>query len=163
MHMNSTIRLSTGPSRTLFLGDVENLVGRSDPACSDVKAISVAVHKAFGHLEPVCVLASSHYCAPAVWYNWPDARYLVRSGPDGADKRLIQVVEDERVAERFGLVIIGSADGGFADTAAQLASAGVHVIGALGRGRLSRKLQFAVHETVRLPIDWKSLNAAAAA
>jgi hypothetical protein len=57
----------------------------------------------------------------------------------------------------------GSADGDFADTAAQLASAGVHVIGALGRGRLSRKLQFAVREMVRLPIDWNPLDTAVAA
>ncbi len=144
----------------MFLGDIENLAGRPHgPTCSDVEAIAVAVHKVFGHLDPQCVLACAHCNAPAVWYNWPDARYLVRSGPDGADLRLIQVMEDERVAERFDNVIIGSADGIFADSAAQLASTGVHVIGALGRGRLSKKLQFAVRETVRLPIDWKPLDA----
>jgi hypothetical protein len=162
MHMNSTIPLSTGPSRTMFLGDVEALAGKSAPTCSDVKAISVAVHKVFGHLEPVCVLACAHYNAPAIWFHWSGARYLVRSGKDGADKRLIQVVEDERVAERFGIIIIGSSDGIFARTAAQLASAGVYVIGAYGK-QISNKLRLAVHETVRLPIDWKSLNAAAAA
>ena len=147
----------------MFLGDIENLAGRPHgPTCNDVEAIAAAVHKTFGHLDPQCVLACAHCNAPAVWFNWPDARHLVRSGPNGADLRLIQVVEDERVAERFDTVIIGSADGDFADTAAQLASAGVHVIGALGKGRASKELQLAVREMVRLPIDWKPLDATVA-
>ena len=159
--MNNRSPFSPDPSRTMFLGDIEALAGKSAPTCSDVEAIAVAVHKVFGHLDPVCVLACAHHNAPAVWYHWPDVRYLVRSGKNGADSRLIQVVEEERVAERFETVIIGSSDGIFGRTAAQLASAGVYVIAAYGK-QISNKLRLAVHETVRLPIDWKSLGGTAA-
>jgi len=155
-----SIPLSPDPPRTMFLGDIESLAGKGAPTCSDVEAIADAVYKVFGHLAPVCVLACSHFSAPAVWYHWPAARYLVRSGKNGADSRLIQVVEDEPVAERFQCCIIGSSDGIFSRTAAQLAAAGVHVIAAYGK-QISNKLQLAVHETVRLPIDWKSLGGTA--
>ena len=140
--------------RTQFLGDVENLAGRpTGPTEADVIAIAAAVDRVFGHLDPQSVVACAHRNAPNVWFNWPSARHLVRSGPNGADLCLLEVIDRERVAERFDRVVIGSADGDFAEAAARLASQGVHVIAAIGRGRLASSLKLAVREVVRLPLD----------
>jgi len=143
-----------GRPRTLFLGDIENLAGRpTGPTDGDVVGIAAAVDRAFGHLDPQPVIACAHHNAPRVWFNWPNARHLVRSGPNGADLRLIEVIEEERIGERFDIVIVGSADGDFAEAAAWMAGQGVHVVAAVGRGRVATKLRLAVHVVVRLPID----------
>jgi hypothetical protein len=54
-------------------------------------------------------------------------RYLVRSGPDGADLELLDLIGRERVAERFSCVPIASGDGPFAPPAAALARTGCQV------------------------------------
>ncbi|MGH3282645.1 MAG: NYN domain-containing protein, partial [Trebonia sp.] len=59
--------------------------------------------------------------------GWPHARYRVRSGKDGADLELLDVLEHENVATRFSHVVIGSGDGGFGRAAASLAARGVRI------------------------------------
>ena len=143
--------------RACFLGDIENLAGRpTGPTCDDVRAIAAAVYKTFGHMELHPVVACAHCNAKCVWFNWPEARRLVRSGPDGADLCLLDVIANERIAERFGTVIIGSADHIFSEAAARLAAQGTRVVAAIGHGKLSPKLRMAVHDVVRLPLDWHS-------
>ena len=143
--------------RACFLGDIENLAGRpTGPTCDDVRAIVAAVYKTFGHMELHPVVACAHCNAKCVWFNWPEARRLVRSGPDGADLCLLDVIANERIAERFGTVIIGSADHIFSEAAAHLAAQGTRVVAAIGHGRISSKLRMAVHDVVRLPLDWHS-------
>ena len=143
--------------RACFLGDIENLAGRpTGPTGDDVRAIAAAVYKTFGHMELHPVVACAHINAKSVWFNWPEARFLVRSGPDGADLCLLDVIANERIAERFGTVIIGSADHIFSEAAARLAAQGTRVVAAIGHGRISSKLRMAVHDVVRLPLDWHS-------
>ena len=143
--------------RACFLGDIENLAGRpTGPTCDDVRTIAAAVYKTFGHMELHPVVACAHCNAKCVWFNWPEARRLVRSGPDGADLCLLDVVANERIAERFETVIIGSADHIFSEAAAHLAAQGTRVVAAIGHGRISSKLRMAVHDVVRLPLDWHS-------
>ncbi len=143
--------------RACFLGDIENLAGRpTGPTCDDVRDIAAAVYKTFGHMELHPVVACAHCNAKCVWFNWPEARRLVRSGPDGADICLLDVIANERIAERFGTVIIGSGDNIFSEAAARLAAQGTRVVAAIGHGRISSKLRMAVHDVVRLPLDWHS-------
>ena len=66
--------------------------------------------------------------------GWPHARYRVRSGPDGADLALLDVLRHENVAQRFTHVAIGSGDHLFAEEAAHLAAHGVWVT-VVGQGR----------------------------
>ena len=140
--------------RACFLGDIENLAGRpTGPTCDDVRTIAAAVYKTFGHMELHPVVACAHCNAAPVWFNWPEARRLVRSGPDGADLCLLDVVANERIAERFETVIIGSADHIFSEAAAHLAARGTRVVAAIGHGRISPELQMAVHDVVRLPLE----------
>ena len=151
-------RTLIGPNpRACFLGDIENLAGRpTGPTCDDVRTIAAAVYKTFGHMELHPVVACAHRNAKCVWFNWPEARRLVRSGPDGADLCLLDVIANERIAERFETVIIGSGDNIFSEAAARLATQGTRVIAAIGHGGLSSKLRMAVHDVVRLPLDWQT-------
>ncbi|MCT9934872.1 hypothetical protein N5079_32165 [Planotetraspora sp. A-T 1434] len=84
------------------------------------------------------------------------ARFLTRSGPDGADSALAEMAVSDRVDLRFERVVIGSGDGYFADLASWLAAAGVHVTVVTRSGRLSWRLYAATS-------DITYLNAALAA
>lgn len=134
--------------RVLHLVDVENLAGTGGFSQTD----AVRIHEAYVQVAPhgavdQIVLATSHHAALPAWRGWPEtARRLVRSGPDGADLALLEVLERESVASRFGHVVIGSGDGIFAFEAARLQAAGVNVTVVTRRGALSRRLRFAVRD-----------------
>jgi hypothetical protein len=93
------------------------------------------------------VIATSHHSAAAAWFAWPAAaRRLVRSGPDGADLALLEVLEHENVARRYDLIVIGSGDAIFALPAAKLQEAGATVVVVSRRSALSRRLRLAVRD-----------------
>jgi hypothetical protein len=83
-------------------------------------------------------VASSHLTLLNAALGWPDARYRVRSGPDGADLALLDVLWHENVAQRFTHVAIGSGDHLFAEEAAHLAAQGVWVT-VVSRGPACRR------------------------
>ena len=90
-----------GRNRTLALVDVENLVGAPNLGPAGVREVVSAVHSEFGtfgnsSLYPV--VGCSHFNAGVVMFNWPGARVVLGSGPDGADLALIDVVKSENVA-----------------------------------------------------------------
>ena len=70
------------------------------------------------------VMASSRLGFLNAALGWPHARYRVRSGPNGADHELLDVLEHEDVAARFSHVVIGSGDWRFSRAAVSLARAG---------------------------------------
>ena len=114
--------------RSLHLVDVENLLGSTRFTAHDVTA-SATAYAAVASVAPhdLVVVSSSHFTAPATWFGWGSARRIVRSGPDGADLALIEILVTENVAARFDRVVIASGDGIFADAAAQLQQAKVAV------------------------------------
>jgi hypothetical protein len=133
--------------RSLHLVDVENLLGGTAFAEHDVAALACAYRRsaAIGPSDPV-IVASSHHTAPAVWFGWGDARRLVRSGSDGADLALLDVIEHENVAARFQRIVIGSGDGIFAFPAAALQRAGVAVTVVSQPEFLSNRLRLAARD-----------------
>ena len=141
-------------TRSIFLGDIENLAWDKQAntlTLPSIRTISDAVSIKLQEYSPLEVLASSHYFAKQIWFAWGrTTRRLLGSGPDGADKALLDLVNNEKLHERFDTVIIGSGDGIFTKVATELASRKVHVIAAYGNGRLSKELQLAVHETIEL-------------
>ena len=151
MELNTT-EIKT--NRAILLADIENLVGSGDkPSPSEIQGIITSLDDAFSYLNYQPVVASSHRSASVVWFSWPKARKLVRSGPDGADLELLSVLEDEPIVGRYDTVIIGSGDHIFTNSVARLASKGLRIIAAVGRGEISRKLQMAVHEVVNLELS----------
>ncbi len=71
---------------------------------------------------------------------------VVRSGPDGADLALVEIVEMEDVAVRFDRIVIASGDGIFAHPAAQLQASGVAVTVVSRPDALSRQLKLAARD-----------------
>jgi len=114
------------PARRLHLVDIENLADDSLPTLSQVREAQglYADCLAFGAMDQVEV-ASSHLTLVNAALGWPHGHYRVRSGPDGADLALLDVLRHENVAGRFMYVAIGSGDHLFAEEAAHLAAQGV--------------------------------------
>jgi len=83
-----------------------------------------------------------------VAFEWPGARHLRRSGHDGADLALIEILTGESVAERFAAVIVASGDGLFAGPVARLGADGVVVTVVANRRSLSRQLALAARRLV---------------
>jgi hypothetical protein len=153
-------RHPTRAPRALHLLDIENLVGGARFSAAD----AAALRRRYGAVvaigpEDLIVMATSHYAAPVAWFAWQNVRRVVRSGPDGADLALIEVLETERVAERFEEVIIASGDGIFTEPSARLQAAGCHVTIVYQPGTLSRRLAFAVRDRISLPVDRISVPA----
>ena len=106
---------------------------------------------AFGADDQV-VMAASHLALLNAALGWPHARYRVRSGPDGADLELLDVLLHEDVAGRFTHVVIGSGDGVFGQAAAGLATLGVRVTVVSRRDSLSAGLARAAQDVVYLDV-----------
>jgi hypothetical protein len=134
--------------RVLHLIDVENIVG----SASFSRELAGAARLAYDDAAPagavnIIVIATSHHAAPEAWFAWPEtARRLVRSGRDGADLALIDVISMERIAQRFDQVVIGSGDRIFAFPAARIQAAGCPVTVVTRRESLSRELRLAVRD-----------------
>jgi NYN domain len=116
------------PERSLHVVDIENLAGAAVPSL----ALAAEVQgRYFARLDlgmdDQVVMAASHLGLLDAARAWPHARYRVRSGKDGADLELIDVLEHENVAARFSHVVIGSGDGIFGRSAASLAARGVRI------------------------------------
>jgi hypothetical protein len=92
--------------------------------------------------------ACSHLTLLNAALGWPRARYLVRSGPNGADLALLDVIRCENVIDRFTHVVIGSGDGAFAAATASLTAAGATVTVVSRRYSLSNRLRLAAHNVV---------------
>ncbi|WP_406357313.1 hypothetical protein OHB56_33120 [Streptomyces sp. NBC_01635] len=119
------------PDRTLYLIDIENMACSCDLTVSRVAQICARIRAA---IEPVpgdhTVIAASHYNASAAFFGWKGGvQRLARSGKDGADAALLEVVEDTAwTAARYARVVIASGDHAFAYAVAGLKVAGCEVI-----------------------------------
>jgi len=126
------------PDRALHVVDIENLAGAAVPSLALVSEVQLRYLAclSFG-VDDQVVLAASHLALLNAGLGWPHARYRVRSGKNGADLELIDVLEHENVATRFSHVVIGSGDGRFGGAAASLAARGVRITVVSRRGSLS--------------------------
>lgn len=142
-------RRSAYPARALHLIDIENLAGAGSPDPGQVRELHALYHRqvGLGAMDQV-VVASGQLMIRNAGDCWPGARYLVRSGPDGADLELLAVIERERVAERFTNVMIASGDGIFTTAAVCLAAAGCRVTVISRRAALSKRLALAAGSNV---------------
>jgi hypothetical protein len=134
-------RRSPYPARSLHLVDIENLAGTGRPEPGQVGELYCLYRLRVGlaTMDQV-VVALSEFTVRNVGGCWPGARYLVRSGPNGAALELLAVIEQEHVTERFANVIIASGDGTFTAAAASLAAVGCAVMVISRRGALSNQL-----------------------
>jgi hypothetical protein len=135
--------------RAIHLVDIENLIGLARPALADV----AACHDAYRPLirgHDLVVVACNHGAFPAVAWGWPNARRLMRSGENGADHALLEVLTHERVEERFRTIVVASGDGIFTEAVARLGGLGVSVTVVSRPEALSRRLRMAAHHALHL-------------
>ena len=135
--------------RSIHLIDVENLAGFS----SLMEAAGVWVGDEYRRVVSVqhgdqVVVAASHRNAFAAAAAFPGARLLVKSGKDGADLKLLEVLTSENLDQRFSSIFLGSGDGIFANEAARHAALGVTVAGVSLPGHASTALQMACQRTI---------------
>ena len=139
------------PARTLHVVDIENLAGTAIPTLGQVTQVQglYVARLGFGADDQV-VMAASHLGLLNAALAWPHARYRVRSGPNGADLELMDVLLHEDIPARFTHVVIGSGDGMFVAAAALLADCGVRVTVASRPDSLSYLLRRAASDVVYL-------------
>jgi hypothetical protein len=139
------------PQRALHLIDIENLAGNPVPGPIDVLLVRYRYHKRVGfRANDQAIVGCNHLAFRHAGFSWPGVRYLVRSGENGADLELLDVIRHENVAERFSHVVIASGDGIFAAEAAGLAAKGCHLTVASRREALSKRLRLAAHRVIYL-------------
>ncbi len=135
--------------RALHLIDIENLIGLARPAMTEV----IACHAAYRPLirpGDLVVVACNHGAFPAVGWGWPGARLLVRSGENGADQALLDILRYERVEDRFETVVVASGDHIFTGAVAWLAGIGVSVTVISRSEALSRRLRMAACQVLEV-------------
>jgi hypothetical protein len=139
------------PDRALHVVDIENLAGAAVPTLARVAEVQSQYLASLRFcVDDQVVLATSHLGLLSAGLGWPHARHLVRSGKDGADRELIDVLEHENIAARFRHVVIGSGDGGFSQAAADLMTRGIHVTVVSRWGSLAYELAKAADDVIYL-------------
>ena len=140
----------TTQNRTLHLVDIENLLGTPRPCKSSVQEGL----ELYGGLVDISgpnqmIVACNHGAAQVVGCCLGEGpRLLLRSGPDGADHALLDVLEHEDVENRFTSLVLASGDGIFTDRVTSLTSSGIPVTVVARRGSLSPRLQLASTQVI---------------
>jgi len=137
--MTKQIQPHVRANRVICLVDIENCAGSGELTPQQAEAVRLAISRA-APAAVMKVVACSHHNAVPTLFSFTDARVLLRSGPDGADLALLDVLEHEQVPSRFGKVIIASGDGIFAKASRRLLSCGVQVEVLSAPDRLSGEL-----------------------
>jgi hypothetical protein len=145
------MRRASFTRRTVHLVDLENVVGKSHLTESAVRQACVAyTHCGVVAAGDHVIVATSHHNLLAAGFGWPNARHLVRSGPDGADLALQEVMDRERLEQRFGACILLTGDSGFSHPVAALISRGLRVKVIAPIGRMSAALKLAATASYEL-------------
>ena len=113
--------------RTAAYIDIENLCGTASPTTYDCELVREFCSEHINPQHTMVIGACSHHAAPRASFAWPTARWLWRSGRDGADNALLDEIRDTSVKGRFDHIVIGSGDSIFADAVNDLVAAGVRV------------------------------------
>lgn len=141
--------------RAVHLLDIENLTRSTRPTTAQV----IAFMNHYRGLVPIgpmdqFVVAVNHGALLAVGTALRGVQLLARSGPDGADRALLETAYEDRIPQRFERVVIGSGDGHFAELATWLAGIDVHVTIVSPRRSLSWRLYTTVPDiiTIETPV-----------
>lgn len=134
--------------RRLVVIDIENVAGGAILTNEAAVWARGQVEKLSGPTSgDQVVVGVSHIGLFQTRSAYPAARLRCRSGTDGADLALIEVLEDENLSQRFDEVVLATGDGIFSEAVSALAAAGVRVTVLGRRGHTSRRLVMAAHAT----------------
>lgn len=135
--------------RRLVVVDIENVVGGAVLSIEQAVGAHAVIEKVaeLSGCEHV-VIGTSHVGVVSTGLGWRGPRLVVRSGEDGADLALLEVLTEERVDERFDEVVLVSGDGIFAAAIAALAAEGLDVTVFAPAGHCSKRLRLAAQRTI---------------
>lgn len=152
VHTRGLVRWDERGRRRLVLVDVENLVGGAVVTAAQAWGARRLLEQAMPDRPgDQVILGVSHASVLESGLAWGESvRRVVRSGENGADLALLQVLEEERVADRFGEVVVVSGDGIFTDAVSRLGAAGVGVTVVAHADGCAKRLSFAAGRTVYL-------------
>lgn len=137
--------------RRLVVVDIENVVGGAVASREMADQARAVVEAALEVVDgEQVVIGTSHIGLFNSSDAWPSARLRVRSGSNGADLELIDVLTTERVEERFDEVALVSGDGAFTGAVAALGRLGVKVTVASWTASMSARLRLAAANVVYL-------------
>lgn len=159
-HPPARRRTPLSRGRRLVLVDIENIAGGACKTDSIVRSArdALAATGLIGLTDHV-VIGTSHIGLVPVGANWEKARYVVRSGRDGADLALLDVMAED-LPIRFESVVLASGDKIFAPAVADLAAAGVPTIVIGRRGHISHALHKVASKVIYLADSTDALAAA---
>lgn len=136
--------------RRLVLVDIENVIGGAVLHEDAVRWAKAQIREVLGiGVADHIVIGTSHIGLLPVGCAWANLRYVVGSGPDGADRALLTVL-DEDVENRFDEMVLISGDGIFTDKIASLAAHGLRVTVVAHPDGLSKRLHQAAHQALYL-------------
>lgn len=135
--------------RRLVLVDIENVAHGAVLAEEQAVEARRAVQEVIPLLDgDQIIIGTSHVGVLATGFGWPGTRLVVRSGDNGADLALLEVIAEECIAERFDEVVLISGDGIFTEAVSALGARGVSVTVVAHPGGCSRRLRMAAAQTV---------------
>lgn len=129
--------------RTFTVLDLENQCGGSElvPAyAKEVKRQFKSLALPFPSQTVIAVGSRAYSLYPQLSFDFREARILCRSGINGADICLCEVLINEAAAARSKYVVIGSGDAMFAKPAAFLKAKGTNILVIGRRGSISSQL-----------------------
>lgn len=142
------------PTRALHLIDIENLSQTmilTEQLVTEVKREYFLATRP--NPEDIFVVGVSHFNLAAASFGWGSgiANYLVRSGDDGADLALLELLSDTSTLNRFNKVVIASGDGIFFQSSQILAKKGIETSYVARKDCVARSIFLSGCECLLLP------------
>jgi uncharacterized LabA/DUF88 family protein len=126
--MNKRTAKQLASGRTLYIVDIENLVGASSINQSQVAEARKEILEALPPSQrDHFYVASSHHNLAAAAFGWPDSQLEARSGQDGADYLVVRRMIEMYNSDNFEKVVVASGDNSMAPYVEILTDAGIDV------------------------------------
>lgn len=145
-NLKMKLERAAGAPRRFVAVDIENVVGAAVLTVGQAEWALAQIKLKIG-IRPCdqIVIGVSHIGLFTSATGWKDVhpRLVFRSGPDGADLALLDVIESEDLSHRFDELVLISGDAIFTEAIARAEAAGLRTHVAAHHGSLSRRLQVA--------------------
>lgn len=145
--------------RRLVLVDIENVVGGAVHTTEEALWARKEVQSMIGvrDMDQV-VVGTSHIGLFPTFAAWSDSRLVVRSGENGADLALLDVMESENIHQRFEELVLISGDGIFTEEVSRLGAFGVRVTVVGHHEGVSKRLSMAASETMNFTNEFAQIG-----
>lgn len=159
----ATIATQANPgfvARAVWLVDLENVVGDPYAPADDIAAVWQTLVRAIPSTpDDLMIVGSGSGFAREAWFVLPSRiRRVVRDGKNGGERALIEAVDVDQIACRFGRLVVASGDHEFVELAMEARVRGMHVHQVTGRGRPAHSLLNAACSRSRLRLGQPGLR-----